>query len=297
MPVMSAEAGRGSFGRNPFLPDEDEPQPPRPAPRRAPEPGRTPSEEDEAIFTSLVASNPPKSRVWRGARYSLPAHIVVLLLIVLVPVFWPEAAPETQDYIRALIYNPPPAAAAPLPKGRPLPETVKRPQPTTPDPTPDNKFTQPQDKPTEDPIKPETKVAENEQAGSEHGSDMGIPEGMEGGVDGGVVGGIPGGQVGGCVGCTGDGPVLDFDQPPRLIKQTKPVYPQDAFIKKIEGQVLVEALIDSTGHVTRTRVIQSVPALDAAAIQCVAQWVFTAAVKKGRAVPTLIHVPVTFRIF
>jgi protein TonB len=126
---------------------------------------------------------------------------------------------------------------------------------------------------------------------------MGIPEGMEEGVEGGVVGGVPGGVIGGVIGGTGDGPVLDFDQPPRLIKQTKPVYPQDAFIKKIEGQVLVEALIDSTGHVTRTRVIQSVPALDAAAIQCVSQWVFTAAVKKGRAVPTLIHVPVTFRIF
>jgi protein TonB len=294
---MSAEeAGRTSVGRNPFLPDDDAPSP-RPSPHRTPSLASSAPGEDEPIFTSLVASNPPKSRVWSGARYSLPAHIAVLLLIVLVPVFWPEAAPETTDYIKALIYNPPAAAAAPLPKGRPLPETKQRPQPTTPDPTPDNKFTQPQDKPTEDPIKPEDKVAENMQAGSEHGSDMGIPEGMEGGVDGGVAGGIPGGTVGGCVGCTGDGPVLDFDQPPRLIKQTKPVYPQDAFIKKIEGQVLVEALIDSTGHVTRTRVIQSVPALDAAAIQCVGQWVFTAAVKKGRAVPTLIHVPVTFRIF
>jgi protein TonB len=90
---------------------------------------------------------------------------------------------------------------------------------------------------------------------------------------------------------------MDWDQPPRAIKQVKPIYPQDAFIKKIEGTVIVEVLIDSTGRVARTRVIQSVPALDAAALQTVNQWVFAPAVKRGRPVPTIVHVPVTFRIF
>jgi protein TonB len=264
-------------------------------PARSPQ---APLDDDEPLFTSLVASNPPKTRVWRGARYAIPAHLAILAVIVLVPIFWPEAAPEHTDYIKALIYNPPPPPPPPLPKGSALVEKPQqRPQPTTPDPTPENKFTQPEEKPTEDTLKPENKIAENEQVGSLTGSDMGVPEGMESGVEGGVVGGVPGGVIGGVIGGTGDGPVMDFDQAPRLIKNTKPVYPQDAFIKKIEGQVLVEALVDSTGRVARTRVIQSVPALDAAAIQCVTQWVFSPAVKKGRAVSTLIHVPVTFRIF
>ena len=107
---------------------------------------------------------------------------------------------------------------------------------------------------------------------------------MEEGVEGGVVGGVPGGVLGGVIGGTGDGPVMDYDQPPRPIKITRPQYPQEAFVKKIEGTVVVEILIDSHGRVVRARVIQSVPLLDAAALQTVYQWVFAPAVKHGRPV-------------
>jgi TonB family protein len=86
-------------------------------------------------------------------------------------------------------------------------------------------------------------------------------------------------------------------RPPRPIEMTKPVYPHDAFIKKIEGSVLLEILIDSQGRVVRARVIQSVPLLDAAALQCIYQWVFQPAVKDGRLVPTIAHAPLNFRIY
>ena len=251
----------------------------------------------DELFTSLVASAPRPTQVWKGAWYSLPVHALALALVVLVPIFWPEAPPEQPDYIKALIYNPPPPPPPPLPKGSALVQKQERAQPTTPDHKPEEKFTAPQEKPTEEPIRPENKIAENLQVGSETGSDLGVPEGMEGGIEGGVVGGVPGGVLGGVIGGTGDGPVMDWDQPPRAIKQVKPIYPQDAFIKKIEGTVIVEVLIDSTGRVARTRVIQSVPALDAAALQTVNQWAFAPAVKRGRPVATIVHVPVTFRIF
>jgi periplasmic protein TonB len=120
---------------------------------------------------------------------------------------------------------------------------------------------------------------------------------MEVGVEGGVVGGVPGGVIGGVIGGTGDGPVLDYDQPPRPIKITKPQYPQDAFVKKIEGTVILEILIDAGGSVARARVTQSIPALDQAAIQCVYQWRFSPAIKNGRPVATSAQTPVTFRIY
>jgi protein TonB len=44
-------------------------------------------------------------------------------------------------------------------------------------------------------------------------------------------------------------------------------------------------------------VIQSVPLLDAAALQAVYQWVFQPAMKHGRPVATIIHMPVAFRIY
>ena len=143
----------------------------------------------------------------------------------------------------------------------------------------------------------EARTPESEQHGSPNGSDIGMAEGMEVGVEGGVVGGVPGGVIGGVIGGTGDGPVLDYDQPPRPIKITKPQYPQEAFVKKIEGTVTVEILIDAGGNVARARIVQSIPALDQAALQTVYQWRFSPAIKNGHPVATIAHAPVMFRIY
>jgi protein TonB len=122
---------------------------------------------------------------------------------------------------------------------------------------------------------------------------------MEEGVEGGVVGGVPGGVIGGVIGGTGTGPVpvYNVDRPPRLLRQVKPTYPPDAFTKKIEGTVVVEILIDDTGRVARARVLQSIPLLDAAALEAVRQWVFAPAIKGGRPVATIALAPVSFRIY
>jgi protein TonB len=151
--------------------------------------------------------------------------------------------------------------------------------------------------PKEEPLKPEARDSADEQFGSEDGSDFGDAAGMEGGVEGGVVGGVLGGVLGGVIGGTGDGPVMDYDSPPRLIKNVRPQYPQEAFVKKIEGTVLLEILIDRNGRVVQARVIQSIPALDTAARQTVLQWIFQPAMKHGRPVTTVAHAPVNFRIF
>jgi TonB family protein len=87
------------------------------------------------------------------------------------------------------------------------------------------------------------------------------------------------------------------DAPPRVLNQARPSYPQDAFLKRIEGTVLIEALIDLEGRVARCRVLQSVPELDAAALAAVRQWRFQPARKGGKPVATIIHMPVAFRIY
>ncbi len=68
-------------------------------------------------------------------------------------------------------------------------------------------------------------------------------------------------------------------------------------MKKVEGTVLVELLIDASGRVARTRVVQSIPLLDAAARETVSEWLFQPARKHGRPVATLANAPVRFRIF
>jgi len=259
--------------------------------------------EDELFFGSLVASRPHVRRRWRqvGGPISLAAHVLVLAVIVFVPIFYPGGMPEQRDYIRALLYDPPPPPPPPPLRGSSLRPEALKPQPPKPvvEQPAKPEFTAPIEtpQPRDTKLVPEQGVRPEDQAGSETGSDLGDALGMDGGVLGGQVGGVPGGVLGGTLGGTGTGPVMDYDSPPRLVKMIKPQYPQEAFIKKIEGTVLIEILIDSSGRVVRARVIQSVPLLDAAALQCVYQWVFQPAVKHGRPVPTIGRAPVNFRIF
>jgi protein TonB len=271
--------------------------------QRAPRRNLGALDEDHLFATGLSTSGPrPRTRWQRtGVRISLIAHVVIVGLIVFVPIFMPEELPDQGDR-RIVFFDPPPPPPPPLPRGSPLqPEKAK---PETPKPVTESKprpeFTAPIE--TRQPqqtaqLQPDAGIRPEDQFGSATGSDFGDPLGMEEGVEGGVVGGVPGGVLGGVLGGTGTGPVMDYDSAPRPIKITRPQYPQEAFVKKIEGTVVVEILIDSQGRVVRARVIQSVPLLDAAALQTVYQWIFQPAVKHGRPVPTIAHAPVAFRIY
>jgi protein TonB len=258
-------------------------------------------DEDNLFATAMEVSYGAKRTRWQkiGGRISLAAHAIALAAIILVPIFMPEELPE-QGERRVVFFDPPPPPPPPMQKGsslRPEPVKPEPPQKVVEKPKPD--FVAPIEtpQPQEKPLEPEKGVKPDEQFGSETGSDTGDALGMEGGVEGGVVGGVPGGVLGGVLGGTGTGPVMDYDSPPRPIKSPRPQYPQEAFIKKVEGTVLVEILIDSEGRVARARVVQSVPLLDAAALQTVYQWVFMPAMKHGRPVATLAHIPVAFRIY
>jgi len=264
---------------------------------------RTPADPGDDLFANVLvtSSRHPLTR-WNkiGIGVALGLHALGLAFAVYVMFFAPELLPERPDVLISLIYNPPPPPPPPLPKGSALrPQQAK---PEAPKPVVENarQFTAPIQTPQPDlkaEIKPEQGVKPQDQFGSETGSDLGDALGMEGGVEGGVVGGVPGGVLGGVLGGTGTGPVMDYDQGPRAIKMVKPTYPQEAFIKKIEGTVILEVLIDSQGRVARARVIQSVPVLDAAALQCAYQWMFQPAIKNGRPVSTIAHMPIAFRIF
>jgi TonB family protein len=93
------------------------------------------------------------------------------------------------------------------------------------------------------------------------------------------------------------GPTGEFDSPPVPIQTPRPNYPQDAFIKHVEGTVLIEILIDAHGDVARARILQSVPGLDEEALRCARQWKFRPATKQGQPVATLAHLPVAFHIY
>jgi TonB family protein len=81
---------------------------------------------------------------------------------------------------------------------------------------------------------------------------------------------------------------------PRKLKDVRPTPPLDAQTAGTQGVVVLDATIDPDGKVSNTRVVRSVPLLDAAAVAAVRQWEFTPTVLDGRAVPVIMTVAVNF---
>lgn len=90
-------------------------------------------------------------------------------------------------------------------------------------------------------------------------------------------------------------PVEDYDVPPRPLHITKPEYPPSALAKGVEGTVLMEILIDSSGRVVRAKALNSINELNRAAFECVSRWEFAPAMKDGKPVATIAQAPVTFK--
>jgi protein TonB len=83
-------------------------------------------------------------------------------------------------------------------------------------------------------------------------------------------------------------------EPPRKIKDVKPVYPALAQRARVTGTVALEAVIGGDGVPTCVRVTRSVPLLDQAAINAFSQWVFTPRLQRGVPVPTRISAEINF---
>ncbi len=75
-----------------------------------------------------------------------------------------------------------------------------------------------------------------------------------------------------------------------------PFYPAIAQSARIEGVVILEAVIDTQGRVESARILRSIPLLDQAALDAVRQWRFTAARLNGGAVPVVMTVTVNFTL-
>ena len=85
-------------------------------------------------------------------------------------------------------------------------------------------------------------------------------------------------------------------QAPRKIVNVSPRYPPTAQSARIEGPVVLDAVIDATGRVTDVRVTRSIPLLDQAAIDAVRQWRFTPTLLNGEPVSILLTVTVRFTL-
>lgn len=79
---------------------------------------------------------------------------------------------------------------------------------------------------------------------------------------------------------------------PKKIVDVQPIYPTAARDARIQGLVIIEAIIDERGNVTNARVLRSVPLLDQAALTAVRQWKYTPTLLNN--VPVSVIMTITF---
>lgn len=85
-------------------------------------------------------------------------------------------------------------------------------------------------------------------------------------------------------------------EPPKLIKETMPVYPEAARLARVQGVVILSVRADEAGKVIDAMVLRSIPLLDQAAIDAVKQWVYEPMIKDGKPVSVVFTVTVRFQL-
>ncbi len=86
-------------------------------------------------------------------------------------------------------------------------------------------------------------------------------------------------------------------KPPRLIKEVKPIYPEEARKAEIQGMVILSVTTDIYGKVQAIEVLKTAgPLLDQAAIDAVQQWIYEPMIIKGEPKGIVFTVTVKFTL-
>jgi protein TonB len=223
---------------------------------------------------------------------STAAQAAAITAVIVVPLlFVTDRLPEMPTMMAFVAAPPPPPApppprpprraeAQPVTKARPAPATsevaapVEAPRTLEPEPTTEGEF------------------------------DEGVAGGVEGGVDGGIVGGVVGGlpepplpppvpapaprapvRIGGQI------------QAPTLLHRVEPYYPPSAVDARLQGMVILEAVVDRDGAVAEVKVLRSAsPLLDREALRAVQQWRYSPLVLNGQRERFVLTVTLSFRL-
>jgi protein TonB len=90
---------------------------------------------------------------------------------------------------------------------------------------------------------------------------------------------------------------INLDNPPRARVRISPPYPVEAVHTGLSGKVLVEFVVDETGHVLDPRIVSSTnPAFDETTLRTLPRWRFEPGKKNGRAVRFRMALPLEFNL-
>jgi protein TonB len=248
------------------------------------------------MFDTVLAASQSRQgrRRWRVLPLAVLLHAGVLWGVVFAGYWSVEEVREPQFAAVFHVLLEPPAAAAAPPRG-PEAEPGRPPEPQpppdeTPQPVldPQAPIPDPPALPTEPGptvVAAATGPAGGDPQGAEDGVPWGIPDGRGQGP-GDVVGAVE-----------GEGDVIRLHAgmtPPQILHRVAPVYTETARRARVEGIVILEAVIDSRGTIDQVVVRKPLGfGLDQRAVEAVRQWRFLPARLNGR--PVAVYFTLTVR--
>lgn len=214
---------------------------------------------------------------------SISVHVLVVVAVLIVPITaedeWPDPAPLHGLVIATKVVPVPESIAATVPVARTAPSLPNVIAPTT------------LETPRDLPAQPLGQVIPD------------LPSGGTGPIDPGLLGpGIPtpGPPVPPSPPPTAtQAPIFRIGQgvrEPKRIAGGTPEYPPIARSARVQGVVVLEAVINERGMVERVKILRSVALLDAAAIAAVKEWRYTPTLLNGAPVSVLLTITINFTL-
>jgi protein TonB len=229
-----------------------------------------------------------KTKRGRTTTFAIFLEIIAIGVMVLLPLIFTEALPKQQ--LMTFLVAPPPPPPPPPPAAAPV-KIVKQIQTDI----------------VNGALRTPTKIPQKIQMIKEEEAP---PAMASTGVVGGVPGGIPGGQMGGVIGgIISSTPVAvpKVAAPQRvrvsqgvsaglLVRKVNPAYPPLARQARIQGQVVLRAVISKDGSIEGLTLVSGHPMLAPAAIDAVKQWKYKPYLLNGEPVEVDTEVLVNFTL-
>ncbi|HUN89262.1 MAG TPA: energy transducer TonB [Terriglobales bacterium] len=244
------------------------------------------------MFEDSLIDSEIKTHRGATSAFAFALQVLVIAIIVVIPLIFTKTLPLDAKSITMLVAPPPPPPPPPPPAAAAAHVQRK----TTPV-TVTHELTQP--------LKIPQKIAMVHEAPAQPAVAPSVT-----GVVGGVPGGVPGGQIGGVLGGVMGGvgsavPNLAAPKKVRisqgvseglLVHKVTPQYPAVAKSARIQGAVVLQAVIGKDGKVQNLQVIKGQPMLTEAAVNAVKQWQYKPYYLNGSPVEVETTITVDFRL-
>jgi protein TonB len=253
-----------------------------------------PRPERPMFSDSVLEFGTQRKRKFFATTTSFIVNCLVVCVMLAVPLMFTEELPKAQ--LLTFLVAPPPPPPPPPPAAAAVQRVVRQIE---------------TDMLNNGALRTPTKIPQKIEMIKEEEAPPPMP--ASGGVVGGVPGGIPGGQMNGVIGSVITSsnlaavPKFVPVAPQRirisagvtkgmLIHRVEPTYPTLARAARVQGEVLLSAVIDSNGQIQNLQLVSGHPMLVPAAIAAVRQWRYKPYLLNGQPVEVETTITVIFTL-